>query len=244
VKGLRFSIGESIVYSDKIEVLYLMPFMFFRLADHYLSRHNNAAGSNAQFFASVSSRNHLKNTHLYGTLFIDEITLNNIFSPEKQRNHLGFTLGGSVVDIPEDNLKFTLEYTKVFPFVYSHFIQTTTYQSMSYHLGHWMGNNADQLYASLNYRFIRGLKATLWGQYIRKGEGGSASQQQDLPQPSFLFGLRTNYTYFGLSVSYELIHELFGRGDIQFMKTSVEQTNSTFNNTNLVEVYLSIYYGL
>ncbi|HSP87999.1 MAG TPA: hypothetical protein VLN45_07680, partial [Ignavibacteriaceae bacterium] len=53
IKGLNISLGESIVYSDKIQVLYLMPFMFFRLADHYISQHFNSAGSNAQLFASV-----------------------------------------------------------------------------------------------------------------------------------------------------------------------------------------------
>lgn len=243
-KGLNISLGESIVYSDKIEVLYLMPFMFFRLGDHYLSRHNNVAGSNAQFFAAVSSRNHLKNTHLYGTFFIDEITLSSIFDKEKQRNHFGFTLGSSVADLLADNLKFTLEYTKIYPFVYSHFIQTTTYQNASYTLGHWMGNNSDQVYTSLNYKFIRGLSAKIWGQYIRKGEPGTADQQQSLPQPPFLFGQRTNYSYFGLSLSYEPIYELYIKGDYQYMKSSVEQKDKGFIDTDLTEFYFSIYYGL
>jgi len=244
IEGLNVSLGESIVYSDKIEALYLMPFMFFRLADHYLSRHYNGAGSNAQLFASISSRNQLQNTHLYGTLFIDEITLNNAFNPKKQRNHFGFSLGASTIDLPVDNLKFTLEFTKVYPYVYSHFIRTTTYQSASYTLGHWMGSNADQVYASLNYRFLRGLKATLWGQYIRKGEPEDESKQQELPQPPFLSGLRTNYSYFGLSVSYEFIHEFFIRADFQIMKTSTEQADKIFKNSNLTEAYFSVYYGL
>jgi hypothetical protein len=218
--------------------------MFFRLGDHYLSRHNNVAGSNAQFFAAVSSRNHLKNTHLYGTFFIDEITLSSIFDKEKQRNHFGFTLGSSVADLLADNLKFTLEYTKIYPFVYSHFIQTTTYQNASYTLGHWMGNNSDQVYTSLNYKFIRGLSAKIWGQYIRKGEPGTADQQQSLPQPPFLFGQRTNYSYFGLSLSYEPIYELYIKGDYQYMKSSVEQKDKGFIDTDLTEFYFSIYYGL
>ncbi|NNL19964.1 MAG: hypothetical protein HKO83_01390, partial [Ignavibacteriaceae bacterium] len=95
-KGLDISIGESIIYADKLEILYLIPITFFRIADHYLSRQYNAAGGNAQLFASVSSKGHLKNTHLYGTLFIDEITLNGLFDSFKQRNQFGFTLGSSV----------------------------------------------------------------------------------------------------------------------------------------------------
>jgi hypothetical protein len=222
-----------------------MPFMFFRLADHYLSRQYNAAGSNAQFFASVSSKNHLKNTHLYGTLFVDEITLSGLFDKNKQRNQVGFSLGGSITDLPIENLTLTGEYTKTFPFVYNHFISTTTYESASYTLGHWMGNNADQIYGSLNYRFIRGLQATVWGQYIRKGEAGSAEQQLYVqPQPPFLFGLRTNFTYFGFSVKYELIHELFIKGIFQYTKTSEQQTDLRFLDSNLNEFYLAAYYGL
>ena len=243
-KGLNVSFGESVIYSDRLEALYLMPFMFFRLADHYLSRQYNNAGSNAQFFASISSRNHIKNTHLYGTLFIDEITLENLFNPGKQRNQFGFTLGSSVVDLPINNLKFTLEYTKIYPYVYSHFVQTTTYQSASYNLGDWIGSNADQIYASLNYNFIRGLKGTLWTQYIRKGGQEDVTKQLAVPQPAFLSGLRTNYTYFGFSLSYEFVHEFFIRGDFQNTKTSAEQVNKSFVNSNLTEAYLSIYYGL
>ena len=146
LKGLDVSLGESIVYSDKLEILYLIPVTFFRLADHYLSRQSNAAGNNAQFFASISSRGHLKNTHLYGTLFIDEITLNGLFDSQNQRNQIGFTLGVSVTDLPLNNLTAKLEYSKIYPYAYDHFISTTTYESASYVLGHWMGNNADQVY--------------------------------------------------------------------------------------------------
>jgi len=249
LKGLSISLGESIVYSDKIQVLYLMPFMFFRLADHYISQQYNGAGSNAQLFASVSSRDHLKNTHLYGTLFIDEVTINGLFDPAKQRNQFGFSFGSSVVDLPINNLKLTLEYTKIYPFVYAHFIPTTTYENAgalaSYTLGHWMGNNADQMYASLTYRFMRGLQATLWGQYIRKGEAGTGDQQQhQQPQPPFLFGLQTNYTYLGLSASYELIHELFVKGEFQYINTSEEQSDKSFIDSDLTEFYFSVYYGL
>src|ERR1035437_2650527 len=74
VKGLDISLGESMIYSDKLEIGYLIPINFFRLMDHYLSVNNNAGG-NAQFFLGVSSRNQLKNSHLYGTLFIDELTI-------------------------------------------------------------------------------------------------------------------------------------------------------------------------
>jgi hypothetical protein len=245
VSGLDLSVGESIVYDDELELLYLMPIMFFRLADDQLSRQLNAAGGNAQIFIAVSSKGQIKNTHLYGTLFIDEITLSGLFDSYKQRNQLGFTFGGSVTDLPIENLTAKIEYTKIYPFVYKHYIQTKDYQSAGYSLGHWMGHNADLIYASINYRFLRGLQATLWGQYIRKGEDGNVQQQYNIqPQPPFLFGLRKNYYYLGAEVKYEYTHELFVKFNFQTTNSSVQQSDLSYIDTRLNEFYLSVYYGL
>lgn len=245
VSGLDLSVGESIVYDDELELLYLMPIMFFRLADHQLSRQLNAAGGNAQIFIAVSSKGQIKNTHLYGTLFIDEITLSGLFDSYKQRNQLGFTFGGSVTDLPIENLTAKIEYTKIYPFVYKHYIQTKDYQSAGYSLGHWMGHNADLIYASLNYRFLRGLQATLWGQYIRKGEDGNVQQQYNIqPQPPFLFGLRKNFAYLGAEIKYEYTHELFAKLSFQTTNSSIQQADLSFVDNRLNEFYFSVYYGL
>lgn len=244
LKGLKLSLGESIVYSDELEIAYLIPVMFFRLADHYLSRQNNSAGNNAQFFAAISSRNHIINTHLYGSFFIDEITLSGLFDSHKQRNQFGFTLGASVADLPLENLTLTVEYSKIYPFVYNNFIQTITYENASYVMGHWMGNNDDQVYGSIKYRFLRGLEASMWVRYIRKGEAGNVSDQYEQPQPPFLFGLRTNYTYLGAMVKYEFMHELFFRVRYQYMKTSQQQENLVFIDKTVNEFHLAIYYGM
>jgi len=243
-KGLKLSIGESIIYSDELEFIYLIPVMFFRLADHYLSQQNNRAGSNSQFFFAVSSRDHLLNTHLYGTLFIDELTINGLFNPEKERNQVGFTLGASVVDLPLDNLTLTAEYSKIYPFVYDHANQTQTYENLSYVMGHWMGNNADQIYGSIRYRFVRGLETSVWARYIRKGEAGDIKDQSVQPQPPFLFGLRTNFTYFGAMVKYEFIHELFVRVRYQYIKTSQQQEDLSFIDKTDNEFHFAIYYGM
>ena len=245
ISGLDFSIGESIIYDEALEFLYLMPIMFFRLADHQLSEQVNAAGGNAQIFFGISSKGQIKNTHLYGTLFIDELTISGLFDSYKQRNQLGLTLGGSVTDLPIENLTTKIEYTKIYPFVYQHYIQTSDYKSADYILGHWMGHNADLIYASLNYRVLRGLQATVWGQYIRKGEDGNVEQQYNIqPQPPFLFGLRKNYGYIGAEIKYEYTHELFAKLSYQTTNSSVQQEDLSFIDTRLNEFYFSVYYGL
>jgi Capsule assembly protein Wzi len=244
VNGLDISLGESIIYSDKLEIGYLIPINFFRLMDHYLSSANNNVGGNAQFFLGVSSRNHLKNTHLYGTWFIDELTIEGLFDKMKQRNQFGFTIGGSFTDLPVENLTAVIEYTKIYPFVYSHYIPTQLYTNSSYVMGDWMGNNADRIYASLNYRFLRGLQGTIWGQYIRKGESGTPEEQYSQPQPPFLFGLRTNYTYLGIDLKYEITHELFVRSTFQNLLTSKEITKGTFNDVTGRQFLFMVYYGI
>ena len=244
IGGLDISIGESIIYADQLEIFYLIPITFFRLADHYLSTHINEAGSNSQFFAQVSSKGHIKNTHLFGTLFIDEFTLSNVFDSEKQKMQVGFTLGSSVTDLPIDNLTLKLEYSKIYPYVYQHYISTTTFESASYVLGHWMNNNADQIYGSLKYRFIRGLEASVWARYIRQGERADVNEIFDVPQPPFLFGLRTNYTYFGGQVKFEILHNLFARANYQYMKISKQQEDLSFINESNQEFYFAVYYGL
>ncbi|MFZ1519606.1 MAG: hypothetical protein WAU11_12555 [Ignavibacteriaceae bacterium] len=245
ITGLDLAIGESIIYDDEIEFLYLMPVMFFRLADHQLSRQLNTAGGNAQLFFSASSKGQIKNTHLYGTLFIDEITISGLFDSYKQRNQLGFTLGGSITDLPIENLTAKVEFTKIYPFVYRHYIQTTDYQSAGYSLGHWMGHNADLVYGALNYRFLRGLQATVFGQYVRKGGDGNVQQQYNIqPQPPFLFGMRKNYSYFGAEIKYEYTHELFAKLNFQTTNSSIQQEDLSFIDTRLNEFYFSVYYGL
>ena len=244
ISGLSLSFGESIIYSDRLEISYLMPLMFFRLADHYLSNANNNAGDNSQFFFGISSRNHLLNTHLYGSLFIDEIAVGDLFNAERERNQFGFSLGGSVVDLPINNLTLTLEFTKIYPFVYRHYIQTQTYENQSYTMGHWMGHNADLIYASMNYRFIRGLQATLWGQYIRKGEDGTVDQQYTRPSQPFLFGLRSNYSYLGAEIKYEITHELFARAKYLYRKISKEQNDGSFLDNDFSEFGVAVYYGM
>ncbi|MDB5211537.1 MAG: hypothetical protein JWQ30_2364, partial [Sediminibacterium sp.] len=98
-KGLDLTLGESIIYNDRLNIGYLIPVMFFKAIDNYNGAAGIQRGSNGQFFFQLSSRNQLPKTHLYGTLFIDEIRISEIFNKEKQRNQVGYTIGGSVAVI-------------------------------------------------------------------------------------------------------------------------------------------------
>jgi len=84
----------------------------------------------------------------------------------------------------------------------------------------------------------------VWARYIRKGEAGDIKDQSVQPQPPFLFGLRTNFTYFGATVKYEFIHELFVRVRYQYIKTSQQQEDFSFSDKTDNEFHFAIYYGM
>ena len=153
-KSLNISFGNSIIYSGDINPAFLIPFMFFKSVDHssYL---NNHAGSNAQMFLDISSRQ-IKYLHLYITLFIDELKMSRVGSSD-EHNLTSWKFGFRLSDFPVPNLAFTGEYTMTQPGTYQHFISTTTYTSNRYNMGHYMRDNSQEIYAAISWKPLRGL---------------------------------------------------------------------------------------
>jgi len=208
-KGLDIAVGESVIYSDRLNFAYLIPINFFKVYDQYNSRYNITAGDNSQFFGLVSSRNLIKKTHMYAQVFIDEIRASRIFNKRERRNQLGYTLGINRTDFFLNSLTLGIEYSRINPFVYNNLIPTQTYTSNTYSLGDWMGNNADRVYLFAQYIPAAKLNIKLSYQKIRKGESGTLEQQYyAVPQPQFLFKKLFDYKEAGFSVRYELINRL------------------------------------
>jgi hypothetical protein len=192
-----------------MDVGYLIPVNFFKVYDNIVNNGNILAGSNGQLFFQLSSRNKLPNTHLYTSLFIDEIRTSTMFDKNKSRNQLGYTFGASVTDFLLPYLTVSLEYTRVNPFVYNNLIPAQEYTSFQNSLGDWMGNNFDRVFASLRYTPIPRLKCLLSYQSIRKGGAGTVEQQYfQQPQPGFLFDPLFNRKEITFRCSYELINNL------------------------------------
>jgi len=250
IMGLDISVGESVIYADNLQFAFLIPIMFFDLADEYLYRHNNYAGASTQLFLAASSKNHIKNTHLYFSFFADELTPENLFDPALQYYKFAFTLGGSVVDLPIDNLTLRAEFTKVYPGNYRHFIPTLNYASSSSIMGHWIGDNGDLIYGAIDYRIMRGLNVKFWTQYIRKGTEarGNRAYKIQIPQPPFLFTDRTsdrrNYKYFGFETKYEILHDLFVKAHFQYIETERAISETKFSKTIYRDFSLLLGYGI
>ena len=232
MKGLNIAIGESIVYSDKMDPGFLIPINLFKFYDNNRSNYLIEAGSNGQYFLSLSSRNQIKNTHLYSTLFIDEIKVSAMFNKTERRNQLGFNLGGTITDIFIPYLSFGAEYTKVNPFVYSNLIPAQTYSSYNYSLGDWMGNNFDRAILYAKYTPIAKLKLVARYQKIRKGGSGTIYEQYAVqPQPNFLFDYIKNKSDVFLQARYEYINNIYLTSSLTLMQTKLANGNVVKDNT-------------
>lgn len=241
-KGLDLTVGESMVYSDRLNAGYFIPILFFKAYDNLVNNGNINAGSNGQLFVQASSRNQIKNTHLYATLFIDELRVSSIFDKTKSRNQVGLTLGGSVTDLFLPYLTLGLEYTRINPFVYRNMIPAQNYTSDDYQLGDWMGNNADRLIYTIKYTPLPRLKCMIRYQTTRKGGPGTLDQQYfQQPQPTFLFDPQNHQKEWFAKVSYEWINRLY----LNSYYSSLSYQNDTNGMTSKQHVFsIGMSYGL
>ena len=234
MRGLSINLGESIVYTDQLEVPYLIPISFFKAFDNNKFGDNILAGANGQIFMGISSRNQLPKTHLYAQLFVDEIRVSSAFISSKSRNQLGYQLGASVTDVILPTLTFSAEYTRINPFVYRNFIPAQNYTSSKYYLGDWMGANADRLFFSAQYK--PKAKALVKAFYMLMGKGGQGTiEDQYFAQPQPIFGFDPKYkrTQFGLEAYYELFNNIQCRfshiitTQKPYLQGSTEQTTTS-----------------
>lgn len=157
-KGLFVSAGNSIIYSDtKVQPAYLIPFVFFKSIDHTLS--HNIDNQNSQMFLNISSRQ-LKYLHLYASVFIDEFSISRVGDPEKS-NFTSYKTGFSLSGWQVTNLTLRAEYTRSNPITYKHRVETLTFESNRFNLGHYLRDNSHEWYVALSWRPIAGLYANL-----------------------------------------------------------------------------------
>jgi hypothetical protein len=209
MKGLKLNLGESIMYSENLQLAYMLPVTFFKAFDNQKYADNILSGSNGQFFLGFSSRNQIRNTHLYGQWMIDEIRLGSSFNAGTSRNHLGYQLGASVTDLFLHYLTFNAEYTRLNPFMYRNFIAAQNYSNANFSLGDWMGANADRIYLSAKYHPKANLSIEAFAFMMRKnGQGSIEAQYFAVPQPKFGFDPQYKRNRFGLNAQYELWNNL------------------------------------
>ncbi|MCX6143799.1 MAG: hypothetical protein NTZ35_11320 [Ignavibacteriales bacterium] len=235
--GVNVSLGESVIYSDKGPLLiYLIPVMFFKSAEHY-----NGDKDNVQWFANLDL-NVIRNTNVYFSLFIDDLALDDILKPDRQRNYLGFTAGFQTYDVLLKNLELTAEYTRINPWVYTHEYPATEYTNNGYILGSWMGQNSDNIYLDLSYRPLRSVSFGGTMQVFRKGGQKDIYYQYHYPSQSFLYGPFHEERSVGFHARYQFVRDGFIDARVTSRTTNDEVLN--LNNDRKIEFSVSARYGL
>lgn len=157
IKHLSISLGNSIVYAEQsLQVAYLIPIAFYKSLDHLLTKGVRTQNQNSQVFASISVRpvNHLQ---LYGSFFLDEVKFSRFKLSEPENNPISYLVGFNWSGWPIDGLSLKGEFMRSYIACYTHSIDVLTWASNSYNMGHYMGDNAQSIYAELAYLPVRGL---------------------------------------------------------------------------------------
>lgn len=157
VKQLSFSLGNSIIYAERnIQAAYLIPIAFYKSLDHLLTKGIATQNQNSQLFASISVRpvDHL---HLYGSFYVDEFKLSRLKASNAEHNPVSYLVGFNWSGWPLQGLSLKAEFVRTNVACYTHSIDALTWSSNSFNMGHYMGDNAQSIYAELAYRPIRGM---------------------------------------------------------------------------------------
>jgi hypothetical protein len=134
---------------------YLVPFMFFKSVVHTQTAGVRGHNHNSAFFINVSSRQ-IRHLHLYATWFVDEFSKTRVGDPERT-NFTSTKAGMRLSNWPVRDVAMTAEYTFTYPKTFQHRTPVTTYTSNNFNLGHYLRDNARELFLSLQVKPYRGL---------------------------------------------------------------------------------------
>jgi len=219
-KLFDIGIGESIVYSGRgFELAYLSPLGFYKFVEHSIQDRDNG---NLYFDLQTSF---ISNLELQATFLLDENILSNLQNLDSYKNKTAYQLGLFWYEaFTLNNLSFILEYTKIRPYVYSHFNIQNTYTAWGANLGHPIGPNSDEIISRLSYNLTDWIRFTLDYRHIRRGEnvydengnliknvGGDLylthGRNPENSEAIFLDGVRIDNDIFGIGLRMEPIRD-------------------------------------
>jgi hypothetical protein len=196
--------------------------MFYKSGDRTSNgAGSNALGENSQMFFDASCRI-IPKVHLYGTVFIDEVNVGQILKSKTQTNLMSFKGGVRVTNLIK-NTSFTLEYTRTNPWVYVHPISTTTFASNNYTLGHYLGQNAQEVYCGLKIKPIRGLAIDISYTQAIKGpvrEFAQINGVNNVAGTPFMENILYMRNTAAIKAYYEIVNDVFVFGEGSYSDVS------------------------
>lgn len=246
--NFTFSLNEVFIYGHRYaDWAYLLPFNFYRAAQHKLRDRDNATISlDAEYIPFPTIK-------LYGTLFIDEMKFEELGTDWWGNKH-AMQLGLHWVDpftLSDSDLR--AEYTAIMPWVYTHYSKVNRYISDGRSLGHWAGPNSELIYFEANKWFTPRLRFGVKAERLKKGYnsdneniGGDillghttliGSQNTPRQTRRFLEGKLLDKKSLQVNLQYELFNELYISGSATWYNEIIEQTKKSYNILHLGMVF-------
>lgn len=213
-------IGETTIYSGRgIDLSYLAPVTFYKFIEMGIQDRDNG---NIYFDLQTKF---VKDLELQATFLLDENILSNLADLNKFTNKTAYQLGAFWYQpIGINDLSLILEYTKIRPYVYTHYDIKNNYTAFGANLGHRIGPNADEIMIQSNYNFNEWIRLSAEYRYQREGEnvfdengilvknvGGdialSHGYELTTDRAFFLDGERVNSNFFKLGMRIEPIRD-------------------------------------
>jgi hypothetical protein len=161
MRNLNISVGNSIVYAEaNVQAAYFIPVAFYKSLDHTMTKGLGIENQNSQVFFNISSRN-IKHLHFYTSVFADEINFSRFSPNNAEANPISYKIGANLSNFPVRNLSLIIEFTRSNIINYKHSIPALTWASNNYNLGHYLGDNSQEIYLALRYKPIRRLDFSL-----------------------------------------------------------------------------------
>ena len=178
---LYITFGENVVWPNRLDLLYLNPFMFYYLGQNIIGDIDNLS-YHGSFMLTFSPY-----VRFYFNYFIDELENEslNVFFQYPQNQYAWQT--GIKLPIPFLPFSlFTLQYTKIEPYCYTHYPQEVSdftkpvninYTNDGENIGYHLPPNSDEfllkIFSCINYE----LSAEIQYQLIRHGSGNHEDGQ-------------------------------------------------------------------
>ena len=204
-KNLWISGGNSIIYTDYgFQPVYLIPVFFYKSVDH--TYNSGIDNMNSHMFLDISSRQ-IKHLHLYGTIFIDELSIPRIFEKDVY-NYLSYKAGFRLSNFPVENLSLTTEFTINFPYTFRHPRATLTYETNNFNMGHYLKDNSREWFVALDYKPLRAANIRLFFSDAVRGHDYVAEGGPRLGFP-VIGTVEWQSTQYGITMSYQPINDIY-----------------------------------
>ena len=171
---------ESVVYGERFEPVYLLPFSYLFYSQGYVGFADNS-------LMGLSFRSLLPyKTEVNGILYVDDVNFNQIFKFKfNTKMKIAMETGASWSPGKSWLRKISMDYTAVMPYMYTHYDWHSVYNADDFNpdnYTHWGGNlgtslspNSDRINLTGNWRLDNTSEVTLFGNWIRHGNASDST---------------------------------------------------------------------